>query len=126
MRNAILYIILWLAGCMVAAIIIIMWGYNEKKGNIPVFGNQGNEFIKENSSNNIVNELMLSANELNIYGKSSLIEFNNLDENSANELLIQQLKSNPENLYKTILKNKLEKLKPRELPTDFFVRPVPR
>ena len=81
--------------------------------------------INENASNNIVNELMLSANELNIYGKSSLIEFNN-NEPATAELLLQQIKNNPENAYRTILKNKLEKLNHRSSTEDFYVKPIPK
>jgi len=74
-----------------------------------------------------VDELLLSANEFNIYGKSSLIEFNYKDNEPANELLIQQIKTNPDNAYQTILKRKLEKLKQPQGPTsDFTVKPVPK
>lgn len=78
-------------------------------------------------SNNIVDELLLSANEFNIYGKSSLIEYNYKGDNSTNELLIQQIKANPDNAYQTILKNKLQKIKQSKNSTsDFNVKPVPK
>ena len=74
-----------------------------------------------------MDELLLSANEFNIYGKSSLIEYNYKDNEPANELLIQQIKTNPDNAYQTILKRKLEKLKQPQAPTsDFTVKPVPK
>jgi len=70
---------------------------------------------------------LLSANEFNIYGKSSLIEYNYRDEERGNEFLIQQIKINPDNAYRTILKRKLEKLKqPQTSASDFSVKPVPK
>jgi hypothetical protein len=78
-------------------------------------------------SNNIVDELLLSANEFNIYGKSALIEYNYHDNNQTDELLIQQIKSNPGNAYQTILKNKMQKLKqPQATSSDFNIKPVPK
>ena len=79
------------------------------------------------ASNNIVDELLLSANEFNIYGKSSLIEHNYRDNEPIGELLIQQIKTNPKNAYQAILKNKLNKLKqPQASSSDFNVKPVPK
>ena len=79
------------------------------------------------TSNNIVDDLLLSANELNIYGKSSLLEHNYMDNEPADELLIQQIKTNPKNAYQVILKNKLDKLQQtQEATTDFNVKPVPK
>ena len=78
-------------------------------------------------SNDIVDELLLSANEFNIYGKSSLIEYNYKGDKQANELLIQQIKADPDNTYQTILKNKLQILKQSKNSTfDFNIKPVPK
>jgi hypothetical protein len=102
-----------------------MWNTESEKDKVQVFENMDQGFMKENSSSNIINELMLSANELNIYGKSSLIEYNNLDQPGTGELL-QQIKNSPENAYKTILKNKLEKLNHLSSAGDFYVKPIPK
>jgi hypothetical protein len=79
-------------------------------------------------SNNIVDDLLLSANEFNIYGKSSLIEYNYRDNSRSGELLIQQIKSNPGDAYQTILKNKMQKLKQPQATaaSDFNIKPVPK
>lgn len=77
-------------------------------------------------SGNIVDELLLSANEFNIYGKSSLIEYK-YPENRPDNELIQQIKTNPDNAYQAILKRKLERLKqPQSSATDFTIKPVPK
>ena len=103
-----------------------MWDTTGKKDKIVVFDNAVLVLGNENSSNNIVNELMLSANELNIYGKSSPMEFNNRNETTGTGSLLQQIKYDPENAYKTIFKNKLEQLNHRPASPDFYVKPVPK
>ncbi len=78
-------------------------------------------------SGKIVNELLLSANELNIYGSSSLIGYKAIDLDPGEELIINQIKANPQNAYQKILRNKLNKLKQRQTSTDDFnVKPVPK
>ena len=72
-------------------------------------------------------ELLLSANELKIYGKNSIIEYNYKDNSITDESLIQQIKVNPGKVYNTILKNKLDNLNKRKSPvSDFNVKPVPK
>lgn len=76
---------------------------------------------------NIVNELLLSANELNIYGSSSLIEYTDKDSGQPDAVLFDQIKTNPKNVYQRILKNKFDKLKQQKASaSDFNVRPVPK
>jgi hypothetical protein len=107
--------------------ILFLWNKGEKFESITIFNNLEQLPDGKNISNNIVDELLLSANEFNIYGKSSLIEYNYKDNNRSSELLIQQIKANPDNAYQTILKNKLEKLKqPQASTPDFNVKPVPK
>lgn len=107
--------------------ILFLWNKGEKFESINIFNNLEELPDGKKISNNIVDELLLSANEFNIYGKSSLIEYNYKNDKPANELLIQQIKANPNNAYQTILKNKLEKLKqPQASTSDFNVKPVPK
>lgn len=104
-----------------------MWNKGEKFENISIFNNLGGTSGERKLSNNIIDELLLSANEFNIYGKSSLIEYNSRDNNQTGTLLIQQIKNNPDNAYQNILKRKLEKLKqPQASASDFSVKPVPK
>jgi hypothetical protein len=126
-KKEFIYITLWTAGFIIAAAILFSWNRGEKFENITIF-NKLEEFPEgKKVSNNIVDDLLLSANEFNIYGKSSLIEYNYRDNNRSDELLIQQIKSNPGNAYQTILKNKMEKLKqPQTAASDFNIKPVPK
>ena len=91
-----------------------------------VFDNTEKELENVDATNNIVNELLLSANELNIYGESSLIEYNNRYESEPSQLILEQIKTNPAKAYSTILKNKLNKLKSKSGETDFSVKPIPK
>ena len=126
-KKAFIYIILWSAGLIVAGAILFLWNKGEKFESVTIFNNLEELPTGRGGSNNIVDELLLSANEFNIYGKSSLIEYNYKGDNSINELLIQQIKANPDNAYQTILKNKLQKLKqPKNSSADFNVKPVPK
>ena len=104
-----------------------MWNKGEKFENISIFNNLEETSAERKLSNNIIDELLLSANEFNIYGKSSLIEYNSRDQKQADAFLIQQIKTNPDNAYQNILKRKLEKLKqPPAGGSDFSVKPVPK
>lgn len=126
-KKAFIYIILWAAGIIVSVAILLLWNRGEKFENIAIFNNLEELHEDRKVSNNIVDELLLSANEFNIYGQSSLIEYNHQDKYAAGSLLIQQIKSNPGNAYQTILKNKLEKLQQTKANTaDFNIKPVPK
>jgi len=118
---------LWAAGFIVAGSILFLWNSGENFENKGIFINLEEKPNAGKVSNNIVDELLLSANEFKIYGKSALIEYNNRENKFNNELLIKQIKDNPGNAYQKILKNKLEKLKQTKPSTsDFTVKPVPK
>ncbi len=103
--------------------ILFLWNQGEKSESITIFKNLEELPDGQKVSNNIVNELLLSANDFNIYGKNTLIEYNT----RANQSLLQQIKVNPGNAYQNILKNKLDKLKQPPTSTDGFnVKPVPQ
>lgn len=110
-----------------AGAILFLW---KKAGNfesITIFNNLEKQPDRTKTYDNIVDELLLSANELKIYGKSSIIEYNYKDNRITDELLIQQIKANPDKAYKTILKNKLDNLKNPKTPvSDFNIKPVPK
>jgi hypothetical protein len=112
---------------MVAGTILFLWNKGEKSENITIVYNLAEIKSPGNTSDNIVNELLLSANELNIYGNGSFLDYNYRDNNQPGDLLIQQIKINPNRAYQTILKNKLEKLnKQHSSPSDFYIKPVPK
>ncbi len=107
--------------------ILFLWNKGQKFENISIFDNLEEKQDGRKVSDNIVDELLLSANDFNIYGKSTLIEYNYRNNNRTNDFLIQQIKANPGNAYQTILKNKLDKLKqPQNDGSVFNVKPVPK
>ena len=82
---------------------------------------------RDSISQDIVNELLLSANELNIYGQSSLIEYNFSEDSQTGGLLFEQIKANPKKAYQDILKNKINKIKQKQAASsDFNIMPVPK
>lgn len=126
-KKALIYIILWAAGSIVACTILFLWNKAGNFESITIFNNLEKQSDGKKTYNNIVDELLLSANELKIYGKSSIIEYNYKDNRITDELLIQQIKANPGKAYKTILKNKLDNLNNRKTAvSDFNVKPVPK
>jgi hypothetical protein len=107
--------------------ILVLWNKSEKFESITIFNTLAKSAASKNTSNNIVDELLLSANELNIYGKSSLIGYHDKENLAEADLLIQQIKTDPDKAYQSILKRKLEKLKLKQTPkSDFYIRPVPK
>ncbi|MBK8609948.1 MAG: hypothetical protein IPL84_08370 [Chitinophagaceae bacterium] len=107
-------------------IIIFSWNREEKFENIYIFNNLDVAEGKNKATDKLVNDLLLSANELSIYGKSSLIEYNKDDVQQAKSLM-EEIKTNPDKAYQTILKNKLKHLKKgRASGSDFNVKPVPK
>lgn len=126
-KNSAQYIILWVTGCIVASSIFFLWNNADKPQKVIIFNNLNEVVKRDNISQDIVNELLLSANELNIYGHSSLIEYNFNEENPANSLLFEQIKANPKNAYQTILKNKIKNIQQKQAASsDFKILPVPK
>lgn len=113
-------------GLVVAGAIILLWNRADRFEKLTVFNNLDQTVSTDNASDNIVNQLLLSANELNIYGKSSLIEYSVNSTTPSDEILLEQIKINPDNAYKKILKNKLDKLKQQPSTSDFNVKSVPK
>lgn len=105
----------------------MMWNENEKTESLTIFNNLEHLEGVKRGDNNLVDELLLSANEFNIYGKSSLIGSNYRNENTDDELIIRQIKANPEKAYQAILRNKIKRLKQQQTTSsDFNIKPVPK
>lgn len=111
---------------MIAGAVLMLWKNSEKPGKIPAFENLEASAGNQYAANNIVNELLLSANDLHIYGKSAFIDYSR-NNNTETAQFLEQVKTNPGNAYQTMLKNKIHKLKQKQAPApDFSVRPVPK
>ena len=126
-KKAFIYIILWGAGSIVGGSILLLWSTAGNTENTTIFNNFEKLPEGKKTYNNFVDELLLSANELKIYGKGSIIDNKYKDNLITDELLIQQIRANPDKAYKAILKNKLENLKSRKTAVaDFSIKPVPK
>jgi hypothetical protein len=123
MKNVFLYLILWAGGAIVAGLVIIMWNTPGTEDEIRLFGENTAVLHGSNASGNIVNELLLSAQDLNISGTNNLITFNYKDNGPS---LNEQIRNDPEKLYRNIFNRKLEKLGNRSPESDFYIRQVPK
>ena len=125
MKSYILYIILWAGGCLIAFFIALLWKDSSRPFDTVLFKDETIALKVTDISGNIVNELLLSANELNISGSSTLISpgFKKaiMDDQSSNT----SEKKYTEKVYKAILLRKLAKAKRKSSSGDFDVKPVP-
>ena len=124
MKSYILYIILWAGGCLIAFFIALLWKDSSRPFDTVLFKDETIALKVSDISGNIVNELLLSANELNISGSGTLISpgFKKSimdDQSSASG------KKYTEKVYKAILLRKLAKAKRKSSSGDFDVKPVP-
>jgi hypothetical protein len=121
MKSILLYSILWIAGIIVAGLIIFMPGSGKREELLLIFGDDLPVLKQEKADYKIVSDLLLSASELNISRNMGMIDFNNKD---TGLLLTEEMKTNPEQVYNRILRRKLENIRSRN--TDFSVKPVPK
>lgn len=117
-----LYLILWGGTAIITAAMVVI-GMRQQ-----VYAKNilRNSFYKaDNSSGEIINELLLSANELTIAEKKSFINLFLKSGNDYEEAGAGTISRKREDVYKNILQRKLYRLngKTKE---DFSVRPVPK
>lgn len=119
MKGYYLYIILWVGGCFIAALITMLWRDKDKQVDTLLFGEK---IISLNTSvtasSNIVNELLLSAKDLDISG-STLISPGYKRETE------KEKKYNLQQIYDNILKKKLDNVSKKTTSSDFTIKPLP-
>jgi hypothetical protein len=125
MRSYLLYIILWAGGCLIALFITLLWKNSSSQNDTVLFRDTTVALKMSDISGDIVNELLLSVNELNIAGSSTLISpgfiKSIMDEQSSNA----SGKKHTEKVYDAILLRKLAKVKRKSPSGEFAVKPVP-
>jgi hypothetical protein len=127
LQNKYLYIILWGAGIVIAGVIISMWNTDTQNNDgTNLFGEYASELSADKVSGNIVNDLLLSARDLNISGETSLIDLTNKNTSSAETLVSREMKTDPASVYKEILNKKLQKLGAKPVRHDFYIKAVPK
>jgi hypothetical protein len=127
LQNKYLYVILWGAGILISGVIISMWNTDTKNNeSTNLFGEYASELSTDKASANIVNDLLLSARDLNISGETSLIDLTNKNVSSAEMQASKEMKSDPARVYKEILNKKLQKLGVKPVRHDFYIKAVPK
>jgi hypothetical protein len=118
-----LYLILWIGAVMVTLVIIIA-------------GNSGGFIIKhlfkdqslvspEANTDETINQLLISVDELNISEKKSFINLYLKPSESDSTPTPIQISGEDENVYRQILHQRIEKLKTKDQEEDFSVKRVP-
>ncbi len=117
-----LYFILWGGAALIGMAMAII-GYNQQRGEKKLLKNRG--LISNKSSDNAINELLLSGDELTIEEKKSFISLYLKPGDDEGAITYQKINTKREGVYKQILQRKMNRLngKPSD---DFSVRPVPK
>jgi len=119
MKDYYLYIILWVGGCFIAALITVLWKDKDKQSDTFLFGEKTISLnTSGTASSNIVNELLLSAKDLDISG-STLVSPGYKREAEKIE------KYNMQQVYDNILKNKLDNVSKKKTTSEFTIKPLP-
>jgi len=124
MKSYYLYIILWAGGCLIASVITVLWNDGAKSADTILFGDKAIVVNLSEGSSNIVNELLLSAKDLNISG-STLISPAYKDNIPDDQAMNAANKKNTEQVYNAILKRKLENVTRHTTTSGFTIKPVP-
>jgi hypothetical protein len=124
MKSFYLYIILWVGGCLIASVITVLWNDGAKSDDTILFGDKDIVVNVSDGSSNIVNELLISAKELNISG-STLVSPGYKSNPQDEQLLTSANKKNTEQVYNAILKRKLEIVTRQNTSHGFAIKPVP-
>lgn len=124
MKNFYLYIILWACSCTIAATITILLLDGDKPADVILFDDKTVVYNSEKSSENIVNKLLLSADELKL---SDAILVSPAYKHTASEVLFLNTADNENagQVYSTIFKRKLEKVSKPQTGTDFYIKELP-
>lgn len=123
LKSYYLYIILWVGGCLIASVITVLWNDGAKSADTILFGDKAIVVNVSEGSSNIVNDLLLSAKDLNISGStliSPAYKSNVRDDQLMNAANIK----NTEQVYNAILNRKLENVT-RNTTSGFTIKPVP-
>lgn len=125
MKNFYLYIILWVCSCTIAASITILLLDGDKPAEIILFDDKTVVYNSEKSSENIVNRLLLSAEELKL---SDAILVSPAYKHTTPDVHFLNTADNINagQVYSSIFKRKLEKVSKPQAGTDFYIKELPR
>jgi len=119
-KGKALYLLLWM-GAAIVTLIIIVAGNSDDLTVKHLFKDQN--MVSPEVTDETINELLISVDELNISEKKSFINLYLKPKDSDLSTTLAQ--SSGENVYRQILHRRIEKLKAKNQNEDFSVKPVP-
>lgn len=114
-----LYLFLW-GGALLILVVMIIIGRQQKNISNNITSNLITDFTP--SSDNIINDLLLSEEDLRFSKKTSFI--NLVLKNSEQEGEMSQ-ENKEQNIYGLILQQKIRKIR-QQKPADFSIQPIPK
>lgn len=117
-----LYLILWGGAALIGAVMTVV-GYLQQTDDKKLLRNPA--FINPTSSDETINDLLLSANELTIAEKKSFISLYHRQGDDTEIPIYQKAKDKRYEIYKQIFQRKMNKLNGNSS-ADFSVKPVPK
>ncbi len=122
-KGKYLYLLLWItAGFIIAGIVFA--GTTAANDGKNIFINQ--DFESPEATNETINELLLSADELSITEKKSFINLYLRPGENSITIVSADSGREKENVYKQIFKRKVSSLRSKEVPSDFSIKPIPK
>jgi hypothetical protein len=122
-KGKALYLILWM-GAIIVTLVIIIAGNGDNSAITHLFKDQSLVSAEANTDETI-NQLLISVDELNISEKKSFINLYLKPTEPDFTPTPAQISGEDENVYRQILHRRIEKLKTKNQDDDFSVKPVP-
>ncbi|HEX4372627.1 MAG TPA: hypothetical protein VHZ50_04905 [Puia sp.] len=121
-KGKALYLLLWM-GAIIVTLVIIIAGNGDNSAITHLFKDQ-NLVSPEANTDETINQLLISVDELNISEKKSFINlYLKPSESDSTPTPIQI--SGDENVYRQIFHQRIERLQSKNHDEDFSVKPVP-
>jgi hypothetical protein len=117
------YLLLWSVALLMIAV-TLMFGIGDKTTGKSIFKNKSIETAEV--SNETINALLLSADELNIGEKNSFINLYLKPDDNGSMLSGVNNETDREAMYNTIFTRKINNLNSKNRNEDFSVKPIPK
>lgn len=117
------YLVLWSAALVIISV-MLLFGFNDIVISRSIFKNKN--FGSAEVSNQTINELLLSADELNIGEKNSFINLYLKPEDNIPALTAENNQTELASVYNKILNRKIKNLDMKIKSEDFSVKPIPK
>jgi hypothetical protein len=122
-KGKALYLLLWM-GAVIVTLVIIIAGSGDNVIIKHLFKDQ-TLVSPEANTDETINQLLISVDELNISEKRSFINLYLKPTEVDSTPIPAQINGEDENVYRQILHRRIERLKVKDQDEDFSVKPVP-